>query len=66
MNTYRELNERYLQVMYESKWFPYAGWTVDIELFAEVNEIIASSRGASKRREKRIDNAILSYVYKSF
>ena len=61
LKRYRELNERYLQVMYESKWFPYAGWTVDIELFAEVNEIIASSRGASKRREKRIDNAILSY-----
>ena len=61
LQRYRELNERYLQVMYESKWFPYAGWTVNIELFAEVNEIIVSSRGASQRREKRIDKVILSY-----
>lgn len=61
LQRYRELNERYLQVMYKSKWFPYAGWTVDIELFAEVNEIIATSRGASQRREKRIDSVILSY-----
>lgn len=61
LQRYRELNKRYLQVMYESKWFPYAGWTVDIELFAEVNEIIVSSRGANKRRERRIDNVILSY-----
>lgn len=48
LQRYRELNERYLQVMYESKWFPYAGWTVDIALFAEVNKII--------------DNVILSYA----
>ena len=61
LKRYRELNERYLQVMYESKWFPYAGWTVDIELFTEVNEIIATSRGASQRREKRIDSVIMSY-----
>lgn len=61
LKRYRELNERYLQVMYESKWFPYAGWTVDIKLFAEVNEIIATSRGASQRREKRIDRVIMSY-----
>ena len=61
LKRYRELNERYLQVMYESKWFPYAGWTVDIKLFAEVNEIIATSRGASQRREKRIDSVIMSY-----
>ena len=61
LKRYRELNERYLQVMYESKWFPYAGWTVDIKLFAEVNEIIATSRGASQRREKRIDSVLMSY-----
>ena len=47
--------------MYESKWFPYVGGTVDIELFVEVNEIIVSSKGVSKRSEKRIDNAILPY-----
>ena len=58
---YKELNEIYLQTMYETKWFPYAGWIADLSLFQEVNEIIASSRGASKNREKRIDKAILSY-----
>ena len=58
---YKELNEIYLQTMYETKWFPYAGWIADLSLFQEVNEIIATSRGVSKNREKRIDKAILSY-----
>lgn len=58
---YRELNELYLKTMYETKWFPYAGWIADITLFHEVNDIINTSRGASKNREKRIDKAILSY-----
>lgn len=58
---YEKLNEIYLQTMYETKWFPYAGWIADISLFKEVNNIIASSRGASKNREKRIDKAIISY-----
>ena len=33
---YEELNQAYLNAMYECKWFPYAGWTVDYELFTEV------------------------------
>ena len=45
---YRELNEVYLQTMYETKWFPYAGWIADMSLFREVNEI----KRASKNREK--------------
>ena len=36
---YRELNNAYLQTMYECKWFPYAGWTADLTIFSEVNEI---------------------------
>ncbi len=62
---YDELNEIYLQAMYDAKWFPYAGWIADIELFAEVNDILASSRGMSKRCEKRIDKAITSYYTKA-
>ena len=62
---YRELNEIYLRTMYETKWFPYAGWIADMRLFREVNEIISTSRGASKTREKRIDKAILSYYTKT-
>ena len=58
---YKELNEIYLNAMYECKWFPYAAWISDIDLFTEVLAIISSSRGASKRRESRVDKAILSY-----
>ena len=62
---YDELNEIYLRAMYNAKWFPYAGWIADIELFAEVNDILNTSRGMSKRCEKRIDKAILSYYTKA-
>ena len=58
---YKELNKAYLQAMYDCKWFPYAGWTIDIRLFTEVNDILATSRGKSKRRTTRIDKAIFSY-----
>lgn len=60
-----ELDEIYLRAMYEAKWFPYAGWQADAKLFAEVSDILNSSRGMSKRCEKRIDKAILSYYTKS-
>ncbi|MBR6623397.1 MAG: hypothetical protein IKK91_05855 [Ruminococcus sp.] len=56
-----ELNEKYINAMYECKWFPYAGWTAGIDLLVEVSDILATSRGKSKRREKRIDKAILDY-----
>lgn len=56
-----ELNEKYLNAMYECKWFPYAGWMASIDLLADVSDILATSRGSSKRREKRIDKAILDY-----
>lgn len=62
---YDELNGIYLRAMYDAKWFPYAGWIANIELFAEVNGILNSSRGMSKRCEKRIDKAILSYYTKA-
>lgn len=58
---YKELNDIYLNAMYECKWFPYAAWISDIDLFTEVLDIISSSRGASKRRESRVDKAIFSY-----
>lgn len=57
----RELQKAYLQTMYDCEWFPYAGITADISLFREINEIIATSRGNSKRRKTRIDKAILTY-----
>lgn len=60
-----ELDEIYLRAMYDAKWFPYAGWQADAKLFVEVTDILNSSRGMSKRCEKRIDKAILSYYTKS-
>lgn len=65
VDKYDELNEIYLRAMYDAKWFPYAGWIADIQLFAEVNDILGSSRGMSKRCEKRIDKAIISYYTKT-
>lgn len=57
----KELHRAYLQLMYDCEWFPYAGIVADTTLFYEINGIIASSKGNSKRRKARIDKAILSY-----
>ncbi len=56
-----ELHRAYLQAMYDCEWFPYAGAMASLSLFREINEIIATSRGNSKRRKNRVDKAILSY-----
>lgn len=56
-----ELNEKFLNAMYECKWFPYAGWTASVDLLAEVCDILATSRGISQRCEKRINKVILDY-----
>jgi len=61
---YEKLSKIHQQVMYKAKWFPYASTLADDALFDEINEIIYSSRigeDVSKRCEKRIDKAILSY-----
>ena len=50
-----------LTVMAESKWFPYAGWIADVHTLYEISNIVASSRGASARRTKRIDKVVLNY-----
>lgn len=50
-----------LTVMAESKWFPYAGWIDDLDTLYEISDIVASSRGASDRRTKRIDKVVLNY-----
>ena len=61
LKRYKEFNQAYLTAMFECKWFPYAGWAADISLTEEVSNILATSRGASRRREQRIDKAILAY-----
>lgn len=65
LDKYKELNGAYLTAMYECKWFPYAGWSVDIRIFSAVSDIISKSRGASNRREKRIDEVIFAYYTKN-
>lgn len=65
LERYDKLREAYLTTLMECKWFPYAAWAADLNLFAEVSDIMATSRGASKRREKRIDQAILAYYDKA-
>lgn len=62
---YKALEETYYSTLMECKWFPYAAWAADLNLFAEVSDIMATSRGASKRREQRIDRAILAYYDKT-
>ena len=56
-----EFKAAYLLAMYECKWFPYAGWLKDSTLTSAVAEVMETSRGASKRRERRIDKLILAY-----
>ena len=65
LGRYDKLKEAYLTTLMECKWFPYAAWAADLNLFAEISDIMATSRGASKRREKRIDQAILAYYDKA-
>lgn len=58
---YNRLNKVCLVALYECKWFPYASWSADFQLVKEIYSVLSSSRGTSKRREKRIDRLILGY-----
>lgn len=63
-NRYKQLHKLHQRTMYKANWFPYASTLADDTLFDEINEIIFSSHideNISKRCEKRIDRAILSY-----
>ena len=57
----KALKQEFLQAMYECNWFPYVGSANSISLMLDVFDIITTSRGASKRREKRIDQVVFSY-----
>lgn len=62
---FKEENKFYMQSMYKAKWFPYVGWTSDINLFNEILGILYSSKGISNRAVNRIDKAVMSYYTNS-
>lgn len=57
----KEFKGAYLQAMYDCQWFPYAGLYANVGLLKEINQILVTSRGKSKRRTARMDKAILTY-----
>lgn len=57
----KEFKSAYLQAMYDCQWFPYAGLYANVGLLKEINQILVTSRGKSKRRTARMDKAILTY-----
>lgn len=61
LERYTALKQEFLQAMYECNWFPYVCSANSVNLMLDVFDIIATSRGASKRREKRIDQVVFSY-----
>ena len=60
---YEEVNEVFLKAMFDTRWFPYAGWIADFRIVDAMLEILDTSR-ASKNRIKRIDKLIFSYYDK--
>lgn len=60
-NRIKEFKSAYLQAMYDCQWFPYAGLYANVRLLEEINQILVTSRGKSKRRTARMDKAILTY-----
>lgn len=61
LKRYRKLHDSCLTALYECKWFPYASWSADLRLTREIYHVLSISRGASKRREKRVNKLILGY-----
>lgn len=57
----RQKYERYLQLMYQAKWFPYVGWNADISFFAEILNIFSQGEGISQRVVEKIDDTVTSY-----
>ena len=62
----QELEAEYRNAMFACKWFPYAGWTVDVQILHDVSHILATSynKTENKRREKRIDEVVFKYYTK--
>ena len=63
---YDKLEAEYRNAMFACKWFPYAGWTINEQMFNDVSHILATSynKAENKRREKRIDEVVFKYYTK--
>lgn len=53
-----------LHALYKAKWFPHIVNLADTSLIFSICDILNTSRGQSKRCEKRIDATIFSYLTK--
>lgn len=60
---YSELHGAFLCSMYETHWFPYAGWIADVMLFHEVNQILESNPDIDIKTRK-IDQLIFTHYSK--
>lgn len=62
-------NKRFEQIclhaLYQAKWFPHIVNLAEASLIFSICDILDTSRGQSKRCEKRIDFAIFSYLTKT-
>lgn len=57
----RQISKIYLNALYHAKWFPYLAYLSDVDLFIEINVILANNQISDRQKEEYIDEAILSY-----
>lgn len=60
---YKKVKALFLKAMFDTNWFPYAGWIVNLRIVSEMLKILNTSR-ASKNRIKKVDKLIFSYYDK--
>lgn len=60
---YRKVDEAFLKVMFDARWFPYAGWLAEYSMADQVLDILSTSK-TSKSRTKKIDKLIFTYYNK--
>lgn len=55
------LERIYYEALYETKWFPHAVCTTNVELFENINDVLYSTRSGSKNRIKKLDKVIFAF-----
>ena len=61
---FERITSTLLQTLYDSNWFPLAGWHNDIDLFEKLADIIVTNKGTKKRKKERIDSLLCGYFTK--